>query len=250
MNNCLIIICLIIDILICFGIPLGYLIYIIVNKRQNIKFYFVGVCAFTISQVFLRLPILNKVLPNMTWFLTMENFYPIIYCIFCGITAGLFEETARFIGFKAIIKGKDKIDWSSGVAFGIGHGGIEAILITGFNCIAELIKVINSNTDLSGSVTVINALMPGVERLLAMTVHVGLTLLVLYGIKVKSKRYLVLAIFIHGVIDSFSGIIPALGFNIYLVEVWCAIWAIGLLIFAVKAKKLLKGDGVLNEKTI
>lgn len=250
MNIWSLVMCIIVDIVICFGIPLGYLVYLIVNRRENIKFYFGGVCAFVISQIILRLPILNYVLPNMNWYLVMEASYPIIYSIFLGITAGLFEETARFLGFKAILRGKRNVTWSNGVAFGMGHGGIEAMLLVGTGMVNELIKIINSSAILDSSFTDINVLISGFERIFAISFHIGATLIVLYGIKVAMKRYLVLAILIHGVFDSAAGILPALGVNPYLTELWCVLWGTALLIFTVKSKKLFKGDGILNEKTI
>lgn len=250
MDNWSIKISIIIDILICFGIPLGYLIYLIVNKRENIKFYFGGVCAFVISQMILRIPILTYVLPNMSWYITMETLYPIIYSLFLGITAGLFEETARFIGFKSILKGKRNVTWESGVAFGMGHGGIEAMLLVGAGMVNELIKIINSSAALDSRITAGSVLMSGFERVFAISFHVGATLIVLYGIKVALKRYLVLAILIHGIVDSAVGIFPVLGASVYLIEFWCLIWGAGLLIFAIKSRKLFKGDGILNEKTI
>lgn len=250
MNNWSLVISVIIDILICFGIPLGYLIYLIVNRRENIKFYFGGVCAFVISQIILRIPILNYVLPNMNWYFVMETSYPIIYSLFLGITAGLFEETARFIGFKTILRGKRNVTWENGVAFGMGHGGIEAMLLVGVGMVNELIKIINSSAALESSITNIAVLMGGFERIFAISFHVGATLIVLYGIKVAMKRYLVLAILIHGIFDSAIGILPVLGASFYLIELWCVLWGTALLIFTVKSKKLFKGDGILNEKTI
>lgn len=250
MNRCILVMSIIIGILICFGIPLGYLVYLIVSRREDIKFYFGGVCAFVISQMILRIPILNYVLPNMDWYLVMETSYTLIYSLFLGFTAGLFEETARFIGFKTILKGKRKVTWESGVAFGMGHGGIEAMLLVGAGMVNELIKIINSSAALDSSVTAVNVLIGGFERVFAIAFHVGATLIVLYGIKVAKKRYLALAILIHGVFDSAAGILTALGASFYLVELWCVIWGTALFIFAVKCKKLFKGDGVLNEKTI
>lgn len=250
MNSWSLVISIIIDILICFGIPLGYLIYLIAHRREYIKFYFGGVCAFVISQMILRIPILKYVLPNMNWYITMEALYPIIYSLFLGITAGLFEETARFIGFKTILRGKTNVTWESGIAFGMGHGGIEAVLLVGASMVNELIKIINSSAALESSVTSISVLIGGFERIFAISFHIGATLIVLYGIKVAMKRYLVLAILIHGVFDSAIGILPALGASFYLIELWCVLCGTALLIFAVKSRKLFKGDGILNEKNI
>lgn len=57
-----IMICTAINIIICFGIPMGYLIYII-RKRSGVKAFFIGALVFFISQILLRLPLLKLYLP-------------------------------------------------------------------------------------------------------------------------------------------------------------------------------------------
>ena len=48
----------------------------------------------------------------------------------------------------------------------------------------------------------------GVERFFAMLLHIGLSIIVLRGIKQKRLSYLVIAIAIHTAIDSMIGILP------------------------------------------
>ncbi len=47
--------------------------------------------------------------------------------VLLGLLAGIFEETARYILFKFILK-KERT-WEAGVVVGMGHGGIEAALL-------------------------------------------------------------------------------------------------------------------------
>lgn len=76
--------------MIAFVIPIGYLIYLIIAKKGRIKSYFCGALVFIISQIFLRIPIIQNIMPKMDWYITMSIFNPIIYCLFLGITAGIY----------------------------------------------------------------------------------------------------------------------------------------------------------------
>lgn len=49
------------------------------------------------------------------------------------LTSGIFEEGARWIVMRYWAKGVRT--WPTGVAFGLGHGGIEALLLIGMNAI-------------------------------------------------------------------------------------------------------------------
>ncbi|KGM92787.1 YhfC family intramembrane metalloprotease [Clostridium botulinum] len=243
-------ICFVINIIICFGIPIGYLIYSFINNKENVKFYFFGMLAFIVSQVFLRIPLMKNVLPKMDWYIEITTFYPLVYSMFLGLTAGIFEEIARFLGFKLAIR--KKVKWSNGIAFGIGHGGIEAIMFTGIVNIRNLKMIISEETIRSTFLKVnsMHILLAGMERISAIIIHVGLSLLVLYGIRKRKKIYLGLAILIHGTIDSFIGIFTTLGFDIYFIEVWCVVFAIILGIFIIKSKKMFGGYEIENEKSI
>ena len=262
MNFSSLMICFIINIIICFGIPIGYLIYLVAAKK-GVKPFFIGALVFLISQVFLRIPIIQYVLPKMDWYSTIQAFYPIIYAIFLGATAGIFEEVGRFLGFKLALK--KKRNWFDGLSFGMGHGGIEAMLLAGVSNVQSLfiLSSLNKGTydsmkygmsvervkTIYGALTSMSVLLGGIERIFAIAIHVGLTLLILYGINQRKKIYLGLAILIHGAIDASVVIFMNLGFSVYIVELWCGICAVVLLFFAIKIRIKFKGD-VVNERII
>ncbi|MDQ0150912.1 YhfC family intramembrane metalloprotease [Eubacterium multiforme] len=243
-------ICFFINIIISFGIPIGAFIYFIVKRKRCIKPFIVGMIVFLITQVFLRIPLLQNVLVNMDWYNNLSVFYPVLYALFLGITAGVFEEGGRYLGFKIALKNNRR--WIDGIAFGFGHGGIEAILIVGLSSIKNLITLIslNNGTYLGGNaeslkslyleLSNINVLFGGIERISAIIIHIGLTLIVLYGINKKQIRYLILAIIIHGAIDFMSGIFVMSGMNIVFSELFIGTFALGLLIFTIKSRKLFK----------
>lgn len=254
MKETSLIICYIINILICFGVPLGALIYLIITKNKAVKSFFVGVFVFLIFQVFTRIPLLQYVLPKMDWYNIMVSANPIMYGLFLGVTAGLFEEVGRFLGFKIGLK--KNLRWIDGFAFGMGHGGIEAMLLVGVACIKNLMILIslkNGTFDVAkvgmseesvrvsfAAVTNMMVLVVGLERIFTLIIHIGLTLVVLYGIRKRKLIYLGLAILIHAIIDSPIGIFPQLGIGSVGIETWVGIMALILLIYIIKSRKLFK----------
>lgn len=255
MKDILLIICFMINILICFGIPIGMLIYFIVTKKRVIKSFFIGVAVFLIFQVFTRIPIVQYVLPKMEWYNVIIASNPILYGLFLGITAGLFEEVGRFLGFKTGLKNNRR--WIDGIAFGIGHGGIESIVITGIASINNLIILIGLNNGsfdpnklgmskeslraLFNGTSNIVTLVGGIERIFAIIIQIALTLLVLYGIKKRKLIYLGIAVLMHTIIDSPIVIFQnVFGIGIAGVEIWVTISAVAALIFIIKSKTIFK----------
>src|SRR5689334_21668207 len=70
----------------------------------------------------------------------------IFNAIVLGLLAGIFEETARYILFKKIRKSTDT--WQNGIVIGLGHGGIEAILIgiLGITTLTQMMVMRNADT--------------------------------------------------------------------------------------------------------
>ena len=130
---------LIVGIAICFGVPIAGLVLLMRKRRGAGKAFALGAAAFVVSQLLIRIPLLQLVLPNFSWFAVMQ-LYPWRYGLFLGLTAGLAEETARWIAARYLLKGKDTME--HGLAFGLGHGGIEAMLLVGLNMIAGVVMAL------------------------------------------------------------------------------------------------------------
>ncbi len=47
-----------------------------------------------------------------------------------SLTAGLFEEIGRYVGYRWLLR-NDAKTWAQGVLYGLGHGGCEAALFVG-----------------------------------------------------------------------------------------------------------------------
>lgn len=183
------------------GIPVGAAVFFLWCRDKSFRSFLAGAAAFGISQLVLRLPLLRWLGQNCEWYIFMPYTNTALYFIFQGITAGLFEETGRWIGLS--LTGRNQKRWVDGLAFGLGHGGIEAMWI-GFQGILPVI--INKTPGWMG-------LISGVERMFAVMIQVGLTFVVLYGVRRRQVRYWILAVLLHGLVD----FLIILG-NVWIVE--------------------------------
>lgn len=75
----------------------------------------------------------------------------------------------------------------------------------------------------------------GIERVLAFTIQIGLSLVVLYAIRSRRSRFLLLAIATHTLID-FGAVL--LAGNIIVAEVCVAACAVASLMWIIKSKRL------------
>jgi len=100
------------------------------NKKYNalLKAVFVGALIFIVFQPLTRIQIL-RYLQSTNWFNYNMVVNPWIIALIAGFSAGIFENIGRFVGFKLLLK--NELEWKNGIAYGIGHGGIEAILFAG-----------------------------------------------------------------------------------------------------------------------
>ncbi len=165
-----------------------------------------------------------------------------------GITmAGVFEECGRHIVLKYILK-KNRTR-ENAVLYGIGHGGIEilavllptmilylviAILFSQGN-VEEAMKQLKITEETAAaalpSVQAAAAFDYGmmtanvIERLFAMALHIGLTVIVYYGVISEKKGFLPLAILLHMLMDTFPALYQRGVVPLWSVEVWAAFWA-------------------------
>lgn len=55
--------------------------------------------------------------------------HPWLYAVYGGLSAGILEETARFLVYRTMLK--DSVGRENAVTFGIGFGGLECIMVLG-----------------------------------------------------------------------------------------------------------------------
>ena len=150
---------------------------------------------------------------------------PLRYALYGGLAAGIFEETGRFLSMKFLMK-KEPAKPLPGVAYGVGHGGVEMLIIFGITMINNLVisALINSGQadaifakvpeEAAGQLQVqldqlqtlgAGTLLVGLwERISALILHLGLSLLVWVAVR-KGGKWLWLfpaAIALHALVDA------------------------------------------------
>lgn len=199
-------------------LPLFISIYLIIRSKSYFKPIIVGVLTFLIFQVFTRIYILQVILPTQVWYILFTYEYPILYAFLLSLTAGLFEEIGRYIMMKYILR---KMDIKKALAFGLGHGGIEAILFVGIALVLTNPMLIDSQ----------QLLMSGLERFSAIIFHLGFSVLV-YQMIFKSKKFnLLYAISLHTLVNFVSVVLMMNGVNMWIIEGVLFFFAIIMIIF-------------------
>jgi len=125
-------------------------VYIIKNKGKGVwKAVVLGAVGFYLLQIQLRIPVIN-VFSSYDWFQQFaENNY-IVYCLILASTAALVEVVARFVVAKCLQK---ELSYQHGIAAGLGHGGIEAVLLVGMTYVNNLLFAFLINTGLYDKLT-------------------------------------------------------------------------------------------------
>jgi len=201
-------------------VPFALGSYLGLFNRLLFKPFFFGILAFTLSQVFLRIPILQFALAPQVWFITFSYAYPTLFIFLLSLSAGVFEEFARYLIMKRFLY---PLNLKQVISFGLGHGGIEALLLVGVPALLNASYFI--------SVEVVYA---GIERISAMMIHVALSLMVYKALKEKSKRNLVLAITAHTLFNFLAVLALRQGLALWAVEGLLFVFAGSLLVINVK----------------
>lgn len=198
------IVSIIVTLFVSFILPLAFLVgYALGHKKQGIwSAWLLGALGFFVPQILIRLPILTG-LSQSAGFAAFAQNHPVAYGFGLAFTAGLFELAGRYAVARCL---KKNLTCRRALAAGLGHGGIEAILITGLAYLSNVVflvmlqtggfeAAIAQTTAAGGDVTPLltekDALMntpwtmfllAGYERLLAMTCHVAMSMMVCYGV--------------------------------------------------------------------
>ncbi|MEA5153183.1 YhfC family intramembrane metalloprotease [Raineyella sp.] len=249
---------LVVDVIICFGIPLGGLAWLATRRTPDGaarypavgRAFLCGMLAFAASQLLTRLPLMAVVVPQLP--------HPVAAFLLSGpvasYTAGLFEETGRLVVMVLLLRRFHR--WVDGVAFGLGHGGLEAMALVGLTFVSDLVIAVMINTggwsslaaalpadraqqirDVMTGTAPTTFLAGGVERIGAIGVHVALSVLVLWGVH-RSRKLLawVLAVVLHGTVNLTAVLLAGAKVNLWWIELAVLVLAAALLALAVRLR--------------
>lgn len=249
--------------ILCFLFPI--ITFLILKKREDIEIkpVLVGMAIF-----FIFTQILEKALHMVVIGNNLIHNY-LILSIYGALAAGIFEETGRFVAFKTILKKNHQ--WKDGIAYGIGHGGMEAWLIGVLGYVQSIVysNLINSGkfdtilgSKLSASqleqlkqlknglinTTVSDSVIGVLERIFAFGIQMALTMVVLYAIRYRKNIYFFAGILLHALVDFPAALYQMkIITNLYVVEGMVFIMFVIALVFLSRTKKIF-ANSALNDK--
>ena len=241
---------LIITIILMIVIPVLFFIYWRRKHKEqtNISYLIAGAVGFIVSARVLELGVhyVCIIADNpVSRFINGNTAALVLYGI---MMAGVFEECGRYLVLKNIMK-KNRTR-ENAVLYGIGHGGIEILAVILPAIITYLaIAILFSAGDRENALRTLKiteeiapAALPSVqaaaafdygimamnviERLFAMFLHIGLTVIVFYGVINAAKIYLPAAILLHMMMDLFPAMYQRDLLPLWAVEVWTAVWTV------------------------
>jgi uncharacterized membrane protein YhfC len=158
------------------------------------------------------------------------------FTVYAAGAAALFEESGRFLALRFLARRTG--DPGTAVAYGIGHGGAEAIIVGAVAqaqsiAFAMLLNAGKFEATLGGKVPpamlaklrdtlshldLATALVGGMERIWALLLQIALSLLVWRAVERGQARWLLAALALHFGIDSFGALYQKGALSLVLTE--------------------------------
>lgn len=257
---------LIITVILMIAIPVIFFVYWRKKHKQQTKISYLiaGAVGFIVSARVLELGVHLVCIVADNPVSRFINGNTIAFVLYGIIMAGVFEECGRHIVLKYIMK-KNRTP-ENAVMYGIGHGGIEILAVLLPSMILYLvIAVLFSAGNIENALSTLNiteqtaaAALPSVqaaaafdyammamnviERLFALLLHIGLTVIVYYGVVNIKKVCLPAAIILHMLMDTFPALYQRGVVALWAVEIWAALWTAVIVFVAVKLYRKMKAQ--------
>ena len=240
-------------------------------KKQGIlSAWLLGAAGFFVTQILIRLPILT-VLQAQSRFIAFSQYNPFLYAFLLAFTAGLFELVGRFVVAKLL---SGNLTANRALAAGMGHGGIEAMILIGMTYVNNLLYIAMINTGAFDGIIAQTAAMgvdtaqleliraqlvsaspalfalAGVERILAMIAHVAMSMIVCYGVAHKKVLpCLLVCLGIHTMIDLTAGLSLVLPQTLSYPIIYVILIAVALVSLVI-IRKLYRGWQTRKEESL
>ena len=232
------------------GLPIFLCIFVHKKTKAWVPAFFIG-CGIFVGFAMILEQILHMVVLTATGSVLQDNIW--LYGIYGGLAAALFEETGRWIAMKFCLK--KHLTKENALMYGAGHGGIEAFLILGMSSMSNLLTaaMINgglmektmSALDASAQEQTYNQLsvlwttpayqfyLAPVERIIAIALQIGLSVLVYSAVKTGKKLHLAAAFGIHFAVD-FLTVVLASYVPVWVLELGLAVVVAGICVVVYK----------------
>ena len=249
-------------------LPVGIALFWVVKKKEPFKTVLVGALIFFLFVTILEKPIQALVITGDQPVSAFLNANPVWWALVVGLFPGVFEETGRLFAFRTILKKRRNRE--TAISYGIGHGGMEVLMLLGVNSVAYLAYAMMINAGTFGAVVdQVAAKAPeqvetittlaeqlaaysfaGVglglmERAFAFAFHIGASILVFYAARDRGRFWLYpLAIVLHTALDFIAGLALANAVTIPTLALEGIIGVYGILVFCGAYLLLYRKDTV------
>ena len=241
---------MIFSLVVAFGIPIGLMAYLMRKKKADFFSFATGLIFFILFALFLE-NIAHSVVFSATGALITGNLF--FYALYAGLMAALFEETGRYLAMRYVMR--RHLTKENALMYGVGHGGIEAMFLLGLTSINNLVNatMINSGAmtgvladlDEAACQTAVQSLAAlwqtpaylffaaGFERVMAILLHISLSVLVFRCVREKNARWYGAAFGAHFAVD-FATVLMA-SYSIVMTELMLALMTAAVVWYAVRA---------------
>ncbi len=217
---------LVINFLLMIILPIALARKIAGQYRVGWGLFGIGAVTFILSQV-AHLPFNWLVLQRFAW---IDDSNLVLLSVFLGLSAGSFEGMARYLAFR--FWAREARSWRQGLMVGMGHGGIEAILVGVVGLInftillglkeghfqgilstvpGDQLYLVDAQINALFGVSAPMALLGIVERTFVLLLHLSASLLIMQVFVRQQLRWLGAGILWHSILD---------GSLVYVVFIW------------------------------
>ena len=203
------------------ALPIGLGIFLARRAGQRRRLFLIGGALFIGSQL-LHLPfnlvVLNPILERLGIAEGVLGVGLLTWALLLGLSAGLFEEIARWLGLRYWLK--DARSWNSALLYGAGWGGAEAILL-GVAVLfflvqallyragqlpsiipPEQLQLVEAQFEAYWETPLFLNLLGAAERGFASALHVSLRVMVMRAFTHNNRRWLLAAIVWHTMVNA------------------------------------------------
>lgn len=247
-----------------FTIPIVLIVAWKMRTKKSVVPFWAGVVVFLLFAQGL------ESIPHLLFIITdnplsrIVNGNAVIYALYGGLMAGLFEEIGRYVAFRFLVKKYPEKE--TAVTYGIGHGGVECMLVMGVAFIQYYMygQLINDGTinkmleSMAGDAksqealqTLIDTItnmekstcwIAGWERISALMLHIGLSILVFQAVKVAEKKYMLwVAVGLHMLFDIPAALYQKGVLGLIPTEIILSVFAVAVLAYSICVYRNMEG---------
>jgi uncharacterized membrane protein YhfC len=198
--------------------PLG--LGLVLRRRLSVgwRYFWFGALIFFLFQIVSRVPAVQIL--QAVFAPELKASKPLLWgwLVILALTAGLFEEVGRYLGYRWFMRKEEKT-WAKAVMYGAGHGGLESMLLVGGLSLISLVNVLlipalnfhalpaatqKQVADQFAALAAQPAWLPllgAYERVGAITFHIAMSVVVLQVFRRGQIRWLWLAVLAHAAFD-------------------------------------------------